>query len=67
MIKTEIKSDVGLLPKPDFILKNGDRVVVGFVCLQALNGQLIKVINWIEPIGKLYYIKPGTSFTYKIK
>lgn len=55
------------MSKPDYTFKNGDKIVIGLQCYQVLDNQLVKVLDWYEPSGDLYYIKPGTTFTYQIK
>jgi hypothetical protein len=52
--------------KPDYTFRNGDKIIIGFTCMQVLDGELKKVLDWYEPSGQTYYIKPGTTFTYQI-
>jgi hypothetical protein len=55
------------MSKPDYTFKNGDKIVIGLQCYQVLDNQLIKVLDWYEPSGDTYYIKPDTTFTYQIE
>lgn len=53
--------------KPDYQFKNGDKVCIGFHIFQVLDGQLRRVMDFIDVEGqKTYYIEPGKSFTYVV-
>ena len=54
--------------RPDYIFRNGDTVCVGFKTYQVLNGEMIRVMDFIPVDGQEHhYIKPGELFTYQVR